>query len=69
VEVPRHNTNTEAMLRSQKGAYYDSERTNKQLCQMQCRYLHPTNGHKLLTSEFRLREDVPNPQETGCRRD
>ena len=48
-KAPRPYTTTEAMKCSQKGAYYDCTRmTQKATGRVRCRYLHPTNGQKLL---------------------
>ena len=48
-KAPRPYTTTEAMKCSQKGAYYDCTRmTQKATVRVRCRYLHSTNGQKLL---------------------
>ena len=55
-DLPRQNTITEAMEHSQKGIYHACplKDPNKQLKKIRCRYLHPTNGQKLLTSFVEL---------------
>jgi hypothetical protein len=52
--APRPGTITEAMKHSQKGTYHDCPPEDPT---SSCRYLHPTNGQKLLTPVVELGEN------------
>jgi len=47
--VPRPDPITEAMESSHKGTYHDCPPKDPTSSWKRCRYLHPTNGQKLLT--------------------
>jgi hypothetical protein len=54
-EAPRPDTITKAMVCSQKGTYHDCPQKAQQAAErVRCRYLHPTNGQKLLTPVVEL---------------
>ena len=56
-EAPRPDTITDGMdgvLTDGSLAWLLSERPNKQLKRVRCRYLHPTNGQKLGTPVVEL---------------
>ena len=54
-EVPRPDTTTEAMECSKMGSIMtDLQKTQQAAESVRCRYLHPTNGQKLLTPVLEL---------------
>jgi hypothetical protein len=56
-ESPRPDTITETMESSHKRTRHDStQKTQKAAERVRCRYLHPTNGQKMLTPVVELRK-------------
>jgi hypothetical protein len=55
VEAPRPDTITEALKCSQKGRIMTAlQKTQQAAERVRCRYLHPTNGQKLLNPVVEL---------------
>ena len=54
-EAPRPDTITDAMVCLQTGTYHDCSTKVQQAAErVRCRYLHPTNGQKLVTPVVEL---------------
>ena len=61
-EAPRPDAITETMECSQKGTYHTAlQKTQQAAERVRGRYLHPTNGQKLVTPVVELGKEEGNP--------